>query len=52
MHLRFSLINPSNEVLSRPGIVIPKIAFSVGETGVSWSENDEINTHLLVFFVR
>ena len=40
MHLRFSLINPSShEVLSRPELVIRKIAFSAGETGVSWSEN-------------
>ena len=40
MHLRFSPINPSShEVLSRTGLVIPKIAFSVGETGVSRSEN-------------
>ena len=58
LHLRFSPINPpSHEVLCRPGLVGPKIAFSVGETGASWSENfiftyDEINTHLLVFFVH
>ena len=39
------------EVLFRPELVGPKIA-SLGETGVSLSKIDEINTHLLVFFVR
>ena len=40
MHLRVTPINSSpHEVLSRPGLVIPKIAFSVGETGVTLSEN-------------
>ena len=34
LHLRFS-----HEVLCRPGQVGPKIAFSVEETGVNWSES-------------
>ena len=38
LHLRFSPINPhSDEVSTRSGLVGPKIAFSVEETGVSWS---------------
>ena len=36
--MRFSPINPSPEILCRPGLVGPKIAFSVEETGFSWSE--------------
>ena len=38
--MRFSPINPpSHELLCRPGLVGPKIAFSVEETGVSYSES-------------
>ena len=34
----FSPINPSHKILCRQGLVGPKIAFSVEETGFSWSE--------------
>ena len=36
--MRFSPINPSHEILFQPGLVGPKIAFSVEEIGFSWSE--------------
>ena len=39
LHMRFSSINPPHEILCRPGLVGPKIAFSIEATGVSWSES-------------
>ena len=37
--MHFSPINPPlHEIMCRPGLVGPKILFSLEETGVSWSE--------------
>ena len=41
--MRFSPINPpSHEILCRPGLVGPKISFSLKETGVSSSESSHV----------
>ena len=45
--MRFSPINASHEILCRPGLVGPKIAFSVEETGFSWSEGSHFQSDQL-----
>ena len=45
--MRFSPINASHEILCRPGHVGPKIAFSVEETGFSWSEGSHFQSDQL-----
>ena len=47
--MHFSPINPpSHEILCRPGLVGPKISFSLEETGVSWSESSNVLRDRLV----
>ena len=47
--MHFSPINPpSHEILCRPGLVGPKISFSLEETGVSWSESGYVLPDQLV----